>query len=87
MIITYYEYDGERYDTYEEVEEDMRKAFDQYLFDDYFTILVHEGDILSFDILNALSKGDTEFYYEVYEKCFDRYKDDYLSEWTEDEED
>lgn len=85
-MITYYEYDGERYDTYEEAEEDMRKGFDDE-FIDYFDTLIKEGDIDAFDILKALREGNTEFYYEVYNKCFDRYKDDYLSEWQEEEED
>jgi hypothetical protein len=87
-MMTYYSFEGERYDTYEEAENDARKAFD-YEFVDYFDTLIEEGDIDAFDILEALRKGNTDFYIEVYEKCFNRYKDDYLVEvedWEEEEE-
>lgn len=85
-MIAYYNFDGERYDTYEEAEDDARKAFN-YEFVDYFDTLIEEGDIDAFDILEALRKGDTNFYYEVYKKCFNRYKDDYLvEEWEEEDE-
>lgn len=85
-MISYYNFDGERYDTYEEAEDDARKAFD-YEFVDYFDTLIEEGDIDVFDILEALREGNTNFYYEVYDKCFNRYKDDYVvEEWEEEEE-
>lgn len=85
-MMTYYSFDGERYDTYEEAEDDARKTFD-YEFVDYFDTLIRGGDIDAFDVLEALRKGDTNFYYEVYEKCFNRFKDDYLVEdWEEEDE-
>lgn len=85
-MISYYSFDGERYDTYEEAEDDARKTFD-YEFVDYFDTLIKGGDIDAFDVLEALRKGDTNFYYEVYEKCFNRFKDDYLVEdWEEEDE-
>lgn len=85
-MTTYYSFDGERYDTYEEAENDARKAFD-YEFVDYFDTLIEGGDIYVFDILEALRKGDTNFYYEVYEKCFNCYKDDhFIEEWEEEDE-
>ena len=85
-MIAYYIFDYERYDTYEEAENDARKAFDDE-FVDYFDTLIEEGDIDVLDILEALREGNTNFYYEIYDKCFNRYKDDKLvEEWEEEEE-
>lgn len=84
-MISYYRFDGDRYDTYEEAEDDARKTF-YYEFVDYFDTLIKGGDINAFDVLEALRKGDTNFYYEVYEKCFNRFKDDYLVEDWEEED-
>lgn len=84
----YWTFDGEEYDTYEDAYDAAIDSFDFIDFEFYLKESIEDEETTIWEILCKLAKGEGEnLYSELYNRCFDRFAEDYISEWVELEED
>jgi hypothetical protein len=83
----YWTFDGEEYDTYEDAYDEAIDSFDFIDFEFYLKESIEDEETTIWEILRELAKGrGNELYNELFNRCFARFAEDYISEWTEPEE-
>lgn len=83
----YWTFDGEEYDTYEDAMDAATDSFDFDDFEFYLKESIEDKETTLSEILRELAKGKgDELYHELYSRCFDRFVEDYVSEWAEPKE-
>lgn len=84
MKRTYWTHFADEYDSYSEALEAAERFFDLEDFVQYLSESVDEGETTLSEILLELHAGNgTDLYFELYRRCFNRYAQDNIDEWTE----
>ena len=80
----YWTFDGEEYDTYEDAYDAAIDSFDFADFEFYLKESIEDEETTIYEILRELAKGKgDELFSELRDRCFNRFAEDYISEWAE----